>query len=120
MNLINSQFFLYTQLIALGHSSQLCFSAFQNLQKSVHAKVFEDLVEFVKNAGESRSQEEEIDSKFRISSIKSQRDIPTACLVTGVNMPDHEAIFGSLVRMLKDGVTPHIAQLHSRNCTTVR
>ncbi|ROT85018.1 putative origin recognition complex subunit 3-like [Penaeus vannamei] len=91
-----------------------------NLQKSVHAKVFEDLVEFVKNAGESRSQEEEIDSKFRISSIKSQRDIPTACLVTGVNMPDHEAIFGSLVRMLKDGVTPHIAQLHSRNCTTVR
>ncbi|XP_063599512.1 origin recognition complex subunit 3-like [Penaeus indicus] len=91
-----------------------------NLQKSVHAKVFEDLVEFVKNAGESRSQEEEIDSKFRISSIKSQRDIPTACLVTGVNMPDHEAIFGSLVRMLQDGVTPHIAQLHSRNCTTVR
>ncbi|KAG7175800.1 Origin recognition complex subunit 3-like, partial [Homarus americanus] len=90
-------------------------SVSKDLQDSIHAKVFQDLVEFIRDAG--------MRSNIMIDGIKSkegQSDIPTACLVTGVNMPDHDAIFGSLVRLLVDGVTPHIAKLQSRDCNTVR
>lgn len=86
------------------------FFFFQNLQDKIHAKVFEELVNFVKSAGEN----------LRMQNYGETNDIPTACLVTGVNMPDHNCIFGSLVRLLAEGVTPHIARLRSRNCATLR
>ncbi|KAK3870240.1 hypothetical protein Pcinc_024504 [Petrolisthes cinctipes] len=81
-----------------------------NLQDKIHAKVFEELVAFVKSAGEN----------MRRKDYGETNDIPTACLVTGVNMPDHNSIFESLVRLLTEGATPHIARLRSRDCTTLR
>nr|XP_053649620.1 origin recognition complex subunit 3-like [Cherax quadricarinatus] len=96
---------------------QMVTNILHDLQSSVHAKVFEDLVHFIKNARKNCSIKA---SENHIESMQGQNDIPTACLVTGVNMPDHEAIFESLVRLLADGVTPHIAQLHSRDCNTLR
>ncbi|XP_069176333.1 origin recognition complex subunit 3-like [Procambarus clarkii] len=97
---------------------QMVTNILNDLQSSIHAKVFEDLVKFVRNSGEESCT---INASTRGGkSVEGQRDIPTACLVTGVNMPDHDAVFSSLVGLLVEGVTPHIAQLRSRECTTLR
>ncbi|XP_071522018.1 origin recognition complex subunit 3 [Panulirus ornatus] len=97
---------------------QIVTNILDDLQDSIHAKVFQELIEFIRNAGKNNNMQSssEMGGKF----LKGQGDIPTACLVTGVNMPDHDAIFGSIVRLLVDGVTPHIAQLRSRDCSTIR
>lgn len=51
-----------------------------------------------------------------INSLK--KDIPAACLVTGVNMPDHSTIFDSLVESLKESVSPYISRLSPSDCTS--
>ncbi|XP_033113233.1 origin recognition complex subunit 3-like [Anneissia japonica] len=38
----------------------------------------------------------------------------------GVNMPDHTTIFMNLISQLKDGITPYIAQLSSKDCHTIK
>ncbi|XP_069176347.1 origin recognition complex subunit 3-like [Procambarus clarkii] len=97
---------------------QMVTNILNDLQSSIHAKVFEDLVKFVRNSGEESCTINA--STTGGKSVEGQRDIPTACLVTGVNMSDHNAVFSSLVGLLVEGVTPHIAQLRSRECTTLR
>nr|XP_045593099.1 origin recognition complex subunit 3-like [Procambarus clarkii] len=97
---------------------QMVTNILNDLQSSIHAKVFEDLVKFVRNSGEESCTINA--STTGGKSVEGQRDIPTACLVTGVNMPDHDAVFSSLVGLLVEGVTPHIAQLRSRECSTLR
>jgi len=38
----------------------------------------------------------------------------------GVNVPDHEALFETLSSDLRDRVTPYVATLQTRHCSTVR
>ncbi|CAG9769059.1 unnamed protein product [Ceutorhynchus assimilis] len=47
-------------------------------------------------------------------------EIPTAALLTGINMPDHEAQFINLKRQIKTDITPHVAFLHSEDCTSLK
>ncbi|XP_066984127.1 origin recognition complex subunit 3 [Macrobrachium rosenbergii] len=79
------------------------------LQKKTHAKVFTELVEFIESAHQQKNPASD-----------HENDIPTACLLTGVNMPDHTAIFGSIRDMVLEKVSPHIAHLQSSECSTVR
>jgi hypothetical protein len=44
----------------------------------------------------------------------------TVFILLGVNLPDHEALFATLSSQLHDRVTPYIATLQARHCTTVR
>jgi len=87
----------------------------RELQQKTHSKVFEDLISFIKKSGDV-SQKEQIPGNM----TDNHWDIPTACLITGVNMPDHDAIFSSLVQQLITSVTPYVARLQSRDATTVR
>lgn len=41
-------------------------------------------------------------------------------LVVGVNMPDHNVMFGNLASQLKDRVTPHVAILRSKDCSNIK
>lgn len=41
-------------------------------------------------------------------------------LFLGVNLPDHDALFAALSSQLRDKVTPYIATLQARHCTTIR
>jgi len=63
---------------------------------------------FIKRAHKGKSAE----------SIKNTaiHEIPTAALITGVNMPDHDVIFSQLATELKDQVTPFVAVLTSKDC----
>ncbi|XP_050314452.1 origin recognition complex subunit 3 [Anthonomus grandis grandis] len=47
-------------------------------------------------------------------------EIPTAALLTGINMPDHEAQFKNLEKQLKRDVTPHVAFLTSQDCANIK
>lgn len=48
------------------------------------------------------------------------REIPTAALLTGVNMPDHVVQFTTLIRKIKQDVSPHVACLYSENCHSIK
>jgi len=63
------------------------------IQKEVFSGVFESLVQFVDD-----------------SSKLSTDTIPTAVLLTGVNMPDHTKVFDYLISKL-ESITPHVSLL---------
>ncbi|CAG9832857.1 unnamed protein product [Diabrotica balteata] len=48
------------------------------------------------------------------------KEIPTAALFTGINMPDHAAQFAALSKQLKESITPHVATLNSQNCQNIK
>jgi len=68
------------------------------IQDTIFQGVYDSLVNFVSNS-----------QKMRENSVRA---IPTAVLLTGVNMPDHNKILTTLVKRLK-AITPHISVLQS-------
>lgn len=63
----------------------------------------ENLVQFVGNSHDE-------DSEF----------VPTAALLTGVNMPDHAAQFSSLCKQIQKTVSPHVVCLYSQECQNIK
>lgn len=51
---------------------------------------------------------------------KKVDEIPTAALLTGINMPDHEEQFKALAREIRMQVSPHVACLNSLSCPSVK
>jgi len=78
----------------------------------MNSKIFSDLLEFIKRAHQGKSLNSE-----RTIVI---REIPTAALITGVNMPDHDVIFSQLATELKNQVTPFVALLRSKDCSVMK
>ncbi|KAK4880016.1 hypothetical protein RN001_008162 [Aquatica leii] len=63
--------------------------------------------------------------KNLIDSVKYSYDqpvteIPTKTLLTGINMPDHSALFSTLCKELKKTVTPHVAILYDEDCLNLK
>ncbi|XP_035744510.1 origin recognition complex subunit 3 isoform X1 [Egretta garzetta] len=48
------------------------------------------------------------------------REIPTAALVLGVNVTDHDLTFRSLSEALQDNITPYIALLEAKDCPGIK
>lgn len=67
------------------------------------SSVLSDLVTFIKHSHDTIVEE-----------------IPTAALLTGINMPDHGAQFLALSKEIKKTVSPHVAYLCSQNCQNVK
>ncbi|XP_078699748.1 origin recognition complex subunit 3-like [Branchiostoma floridae x Branchiostoma belcheri] len=84
------------------------------LQTDIHKKVFDDLVGYVGTTHPGFSLEEGVKQKV------SSNEIPTAALVTGVNMPDHGMIFSNLASLLQDNVTPYVARLQAKDCSAMK
>ncbi|CAH1230274.1 ORC3 [Branchiostoma lanceolatum] len=84
------------------------------LQTDIHKKVFDDLVGYVGTTHPGFSLEE--GTKQKVSS----NEIPTAALVTGVNMPDHGMIFSNLTSLLQDNITPYVARLQAKDCSAMK
>ncbi|XP_071506820.1 origin recognition complex subunit 3-like [Diadema antillarum] len=87
------------------------------LQTEVNRKIFDDLLSFIKNAQAGFNldfQPAGSNSKFQ------QREIPTAAFVTGVNVTDHHDIFNKLTSVFHERVSPHVASLTSKDCTTLK
>ncbi|ERL84124.1 hypothetical protein D910_01470 [Dendroctonus ponderosae] len=76
---------------------------FEDLTESMFTSMTSDLLNFVKTSHQNDVTE-----------------IPTAALLTGINMPDHDAQFASLKRQVKEDVSPYVAFLSSQDCGNVK
>ncbi|KAK8381467.1 hypothetical protein O3P69_018502 [Scylla paramamosain] len=91
----------------------------QELQDNIHSRVFQSLITYIDRAGRKLTSLT-VAPDLPSSLVHSLASVPTACLVTGVNMPDRDATFDSLVGLLRASVTPHVARLQSKECSTLR
>ncbi|XP_014261612.1 origin recognition complex subunit 3 [Cimex lectularius] len=74
----------------------------ENIDDSVTESLLKDLVNFISDAPPSQQ-------------------IPTAAILTGINLPDHNLLFGRLEQKLKaEGVARSVATLRSADCVSVR
>lgn len=83
----------------------------EQLQEHLNKKLFDDLIEFFR-----QSHSEFQETKNEWSSRMRSSEIPTAALVLGVNVTDHDVTFTSLSDVLRESVTPYVASLHSKEC----
>nr|XP_022902231.1 origin recognition complex subunit 3 [Onthophagus taurus] len=74
------------------------------LQTEMSLSIFDDLTHYIANSYDN----------------KNVTEIPTAALLTGVNMPDHEAQFSALIRKMKENPLLHVACLRSEDGQTIK
>ncbi|XP_067882717.1 origin recognition complex subunit 3 isoform X2 [Heterodontus francisci] len=87
----------------------------ESLQDNLNEKIFDSLLSFIKK---SHTQ---LHSKVNDWSYRMRcSEIPTAAIVLGVNVPDHEMTFQSLSDLLQQSLTPHVVSLQGKECTTVK
>ncbi|XP_059475378.1 origin recognition complex subunit 3 [Neocloeon triangulifer] len=98
-----------------GYPSEPWYPAYKSVLTSLedevekmYSQMFAQLLENVSSFFESKS------------SAKNANEIPTACILTGINLPDHSIIYNALEKRLVSDVTPHVVLLSSRTCSTTR
>lgn len=67
------------------------------------SSILTDLVQFIKD-----------------SYLSKVSEIPTAALLTGINMPDHVAQFTTLMKKITQDVSPHVACIYSQDCQNIK
>ena len=100
----------------------------RNLQNINHARIVDQVVEYVqkvKLAEKEKSDKkycqpkEEIENGFSFRESVQPSEIPTAALLTGINVPDHADFFQLLTGELKSKrVSPHVASIQAKECGT--
>ncbi|XP_015240648.1 PREDICTED: origin recognition complex subunit 3 [Cyprinodon variegatus] len=83
------------------------------LQDELNRNILDSLLEFTRKCSSSRHHSQWA-SKMRAS------EIPTAALVLGVNVPDHDMTFQSLFDLLRLSVTPHVVSLQAKECGALK
>ncbi|XP_075564338.1 origin recognition complex subunit 3 isoform X2 [Pelecanus crispus] len=87
----------------------------EQIQEDLNKQLFDNLVSFLRR---SHSEFQEKTTKWTCQ-MKS-REIPTAALVLGVNVTDHDLTFRSLSEVLQNNVTPYIALLEAKDCPGIK
>ncbi|KAM8737396.1 origin recognition complex subunit 3 isoform 1-T1 [Acanthopagrus schlegelii] len=83
------------------------------LQDDLNRKILDSLLDFTRKCSSTR-QLSHWASQMRAS------EIPTAALVLGVNVPDHDMTFQSLSELLQQSVTPHVASVQAKECGALK
>ncbi|MED6271085.1 hypothetical protein CHARACLAT_016732 [Characodon lateralis] len=83
------------------------------LQDELNRNILDSLLEFTRKCSSTRDHSDWA-SQMRAS------EIPTAALVLGVNIPDHDMTFQSLSDLLRHSVTPHVASLQAKECGALK
>ncbi|XP_071354044.1 origin recognition complex subunit 3 [Trachinotus anak] len=83
------------------------------LQDELNRKILDSLLDFTRKCSSTR-QHSDWASQMRAS------EIPTAALVLGVNVPDHDMTFQSLSELLRQSVTPHVASVQAKECGVLK
>ncbi|XP_029451295.1 origin recognition complex subunit 3 isoform X2 [Rhinatrema bivittatum] len=87
----------------------------EQLQEELNKKLFDSLIEFLrKSHSEFQGEKNEWSCRTRSS------EIPTAALVLGVNVTDHDGTFKSLSEVLWERVTPYVASLQAKECPGIK
>uniref|UniRef100_A0A7N6AMM6 Origin recognition complex subunit 3 n=1 Tax=Anabas testudineus TaxID=64144 RepID=A0A7N6AMM6_ANATE len=83
------------------------------LQDELNRKILDSLLDFTRKCSSTR-QHSDWALQMRAS------EIPTAALVLGVNVPDHDMTFQSLSELLQQSVTPHVASVQAKECGALK
>ncbi|CAK6956897.1 origin recognition complex subunit 3 [Scomber scombrus] len=83
------------------------------LQDELNRKILDSLLDFTRKCSSTR-QHSDWASQMRAS------EIPTAALVLGVNVPDHDMTFQSLSDLLQQSVTPHVVSVQAKECGALK
>ncbi|XP_076021760.1 origin recognition complex subunit 3 [Genypterus blacodes] len=85
------------------------------LQDELNRKILDSLLDFTRKCWSTRRQDNaDWASRMRAS------EIPTAALVLGVNVPDHDITFQSLSELLQQSVTPYVASVQAKECGALK
>uniref|UniRef100_H2Z2U2 Origin recognition complex subunit 3 n=1 Tax=Ciona savignyi TaxID=51511 RepID=H2Z2U2_CIOSA len=77
------------------------------LHSEVKEELFSSLVDFVRNA-------------HLKDSTSHRTEIPTAALVTGVNIPDHTEMFNAIKVQITSNISPYVVVLESKHCSNMK
>ncbi|KAM3594665.1 uncharacterized protein V6R79_011817 [Siganus canaliculatus] len=83
------------------------------LQDELNRKILDSLLDFSRKCSSTR-QHSDWASQMRAS------EIPTAALVLGVNVPDHDMTFQTLSELLQQSVSPHVASVQAKECGALK
>ncbi|CAJ1073501.1 origin recognition complex subunit 3 [Xyrichtys novacula] len=83
------------------------------LQDELNRKILDSLLDFTRKCSTTR-QHSDWAAQMRAS------EIPTAALVLGVNVPDHDMTFQSLSDLLQQSVSPHVASVQAKECGALK
>ncbi|XP_012493681.1 PREDICTED: origin recognition complex subunit 3 isoform X2 [Propithecus coquereli] len=87
----------------------------ERLQEELNKNLFDNLIEFLQKS-HSGFQKNSGDLGCQIK----LREIPTAALVLGVNVTDHDLTFRSLTEALQNNVTPYVVSLQAKDCPDMK
>ncbi|KAM9267773.1 origin recognition complex subunit 3 isoform 3-T3 [Cariama cristata] len=87
----------------------------EQIQEDLNKQLFDNLVNFLRRS-HSEFQEKTTEWTHRMK----YREIPTAALVLGVNVTDHNLTFRSLSEVLQNNVTPYVALLEAKDCPGIK
>ncbi|XP_061553237.1 origin recognition complex subunit 3 [Phycodurus eques] len=85
----------------------------EHLQDELNRQILDSLLDFTRKCSSTR-QHDDWASQMRAS------EIPTAALMLGVNVPDHDMTFQSLSELLQQSVTPHVASVQAKECAALK
>ncbi|NXH18952.1 ORC3 protein, partial [Bucco capensis] len=87
----------------------------EKIQEDFNKQLFDNLVSFLKRS-HSSFQGKTTEWACQVKS----REIPTAALVLGVNVTDHDMTFRNLSEVLQNNITPYLALLEAKDCPGVK
>ncbi|XP_077394747.1 origin recognition complex subunit 3 isoform X2 [Festucalex cinctus] len=83
------------------------------LQDELNRQILDSLLDFTRKCSSTRHHTDWA-SQMRAS------EIPTAALMLGVNVPDHDMTFQSLSELLQQSVTPHVVSVQAKECSALK
>uniref|UniRef100_A0A6I8QIE8 Origin recognition complex subunit 3 n=1 Tax=Xenopus tropicalis TaxID=8364 RepID=A0A6I8QIE8_XENTR len=87
----------------------------EQLQEELNKRLFENLIGFLrKSHADFHDKKDDWSCRMRAS------EIPTAALVLGVNVTDHDLTFNSLADILHETITPYVVLLQSKECPGIK
>ncbi|XP_043447848.1 origin recognition complex subunit 3 isoform X4 [Prionailurus bengalensis] len=87
----------------------------EQLQEELNKNLFSSLIEFLQQSYSGFHK----NSRDWGCQIKL-REIPTAALILGVNVTDHDLTFRSLTEALQNNVTPYVVSLQAKDCPDMK
>ncbi|XP_076833788.1 origin recognition complex subunit 3 isoform X2 [Brachyhypopomus gauderio] len=87
----------------------------EKLQDELSKKILDSLLEFIKKSTSSFQRKSD-----EWACLMRASEIPTAALVLGVNVPDHDMTFQSLSDLLRESVTPFAVSVQAKECSALK
>ncbi|XP_034847221.1 origin recognition complex subunit 3 isoform X3 [Mirounga angustirostris] len=87
----------------------------EQLQEELNKNLLDSLTEFLQKSY-SGFQKNSRDWGCQIK----LREIPTAAIILGVNVTDHDLTFRSLTEALQNNVTPYVVSLQAKDCPDIK